>query len=36
MEDTVKPPTAHRKSRFRPRRAARTPVGGVMMAAATI
>jgi hypothetical protein len=35
MDATVKPATDTKKSRFSPNRAARKPVGGVMMAAAT-
>ena len=35
-EATVKPATATRNSRLRPKRAASQPVGGVMMAAATM
>ena len=36
IEATVKPATETRKSRFSPNRPARKPVGGVMIAAATI
>ncbi len=36
IEATVKPDTAIMNSRLRPNRAARKPVGGVMIAAATM
>jgi hypothetical protein len=36
IDEIVKPATAIRNSRFRPKRAASSPVGGVMMAAATM
>ena len=36
IEATVKPATATRNRRFSPKRLARKPVGGVMIAAATI
>ena len=36
MEATVKPATATRNRRLRPNRPARKPVGGVMIAAATM
>ena len=36
MDATVKPATTGRNSRLRPNRPARKPVGGVMMAAATM
>ena len=35
-EATVKPATATRNTRLRPKRAARKPVSGVMIAAATM
>ena len=36
IEATVKPATDHANSRLRPKRAARNPAGGVMIAAATM